>query len=406
MYKQIVSIVILILISINVFAQKSANLAPTPPMGWNSWNWFGKKEINETIVKEVIDAMVESGLKDAGYNYLVIDGGWRDNVLAPNGELLSHPVKFPNGIKPLAQYAHSKGLKIGVHTVPGTHDCIYDPVGGYGKEEVHIAQFVDWGIDFIKLDLCRFNGGWDEKVIKETYFKWRKLMDEKSSEPILLSISAYEWRDWYTEIGQMARTTNDIAAKVAGMSGTDAVFDGTIPKESNKWGTITMMKVADENNKWADKAGNGYWNDPDMMVIGDHGLTEIEQQTHFALWCVMSSPLFLGNDPRNMSPFEIELLTNKDAIAVNQDPTEQGKRIKQDGDAEVWVKNLKNGDLAILLLNRGEQTMNVSVNLSELGIIGEVTIKDIYERGVQRCTEKIIEKQLESHACNFLIINR
>ena len=138
-----------------IYAQKNPDLAKTPPMGWNSWNWFGKKEINEQVVREVIDAIVNQGLKDAGYTYVVVDGGWRDVKLDPDGKLVAHPVKFPHGIKPLADYAHSKGLKFGLHVVPGTHDCGGDPVGGFNREEIHVRQFVEWGLDFIKLDLCR-----------------------------------------------------------------------------------------------------------------------------------------------------------------------------------------------------------------------------------------------------------
>jgi alpha-galactosidase len=132
-------------------------LAPTPPMGWNSWNWWGKKEINEQVVRDTIDAMAANGLQEAGYEYIVIDGGWRDVKLDPDGKLLFHPEKFPNGIKPLADYAHSKGFKFGLHTCPGTHDCGGDKVGAWGIEEVHINQFVEWGLDFVKVDKCRFD---------------------------------------------------------------------------------------------------------------------------------------------------------------------------------------------------------------------------------------------------------
>ena len=154
-------------------------------MGWNSWNWHGKKEINEQVVRETIDAIVKKGLRDAGYNYVVIDGGWRDNKLGPAGELLPDPVKFPNGIKPLADYAHANGLKLGLHIVAGTNDCLGDPVGSYKHEEVHLGQMIEWGIDFLKLDLCRHlndpcsecekdESGWSEKLIHETYVKWSR----------------------------------------------------------------------------------------------------------------------------------------------------------------------------------------------------------------------------------------
>ena len=161
-------------------------------MGWNSWNWFGKNDINESLIYDVIDAMVDSGLRDAGYEYVVIDGGWRDVKLGEHGELLEHPIKFSKWIKPLADYAHSKGLKIGLHTVPGTHDCGGDPVGSYGNEEVHIQQFVDWDIDFIKLDKCKFRDCWDENTLKDTYFKWSNILKEKSKRNIVLNICAYK----------------------------------------------------------------------------------------------------------------------------------------------------------------------------------------------------------------------
>ena len=363
--------------SANSLAQKAApvvqgknqeNLAPTPPMGWNSWNWFGKKDINENIVREVIDAVVSEGLRDAGYVYVVVDGGWRDVKLGPNGELLPHPEKFPHGIKPLADYAHSKGLKFGLHTVPGTQDCGGDPVGGFGHEEIQIQQFVNWGIDFIKLDKCRYADGWNEDLLKETYIKWSNLL-KNCGRDIVLSISAYKWRDWYPAVGQMARTTGDIRARVGNPSKT-AVFD-SIP--------LSVMGISEENNKWARYAANGYWNDPDMMVTGEQGLTQEEQIVHFALWCIMSSPLFLGDDPRHMTKDEKDIILNRDAILVNQDPTEQGTRVQQSVDTEIWAKKLKNGNAAVLLLNRNKyESKDITLVLRDLGISRKVKIRDVY----------------------------
>jgi len=371
------------------------NLAPTPPMGWNSWNWFGKKDINEKIVREVIDAMVSEGLRDAGYIYVVVDGGWRDVKLGPNGELLPHPDKFPHGIKPLVDYAHSKGLKFGLHTVPGTHDCGGDPVGGYGHEEIQIRQFVDWGIDFIKLDKCRYADGWNEELLKDTYIKWSNLLN-KCGRDIILSISAYVWRDWYPETGQMARTTGDIRARVGNPSKT-AVFDSV---------KGSVMSIADENNKWAKYAGNGYWNDPDMMVTGDHGLTFEEQKVHFALWCIMSAPLFLGNDPRHMTQEEKEIILNKDAIKINQDPSGQGTRIKVEGDTEIWSKKLKDGNVAVLLLNLNKsETRNITLNPGDIGISKKVKIKDVYANKDLGSFSRSKSFQVKPHAGLFLIIN-
>lgn len=335
--------------------------APYPPMGWNSWNWHGKIEINEQVVRETIDAMAVHGLLDAGYKYVVVDGGWRDTTLGPNGELKAHPVKFPSGIKALADYAHARGFKFGLHTVPGRMDCGGDAVGGWGVEEVQIAQFVEWGVNFIKLDRCRLGPDlkWSEAQIEAVYRKWHRLLGE-APRPIMLSISAYEYRDWYREVSVMARTTLDIDARVSG----SAIFDRAEPQ----FNFLSVMRVADLNNQVADEAGVGFWNDPDMLVTGEQGLTEAEQQTHFALWCIMSSPLMLGNDPRFMTEFERDLITNPRLLAINQDPLEQGRRIIKTGMAEVWQKSLSDGGHALLLLNRNsEADQRFEIDLSVLG---------------------------------------
>jgi len=382
-------------VTIEVQSKNFKDLAVTPPMGWNSWNWFGKKDINEEIVTEVIDAMVNEGLRDAGYVYVVVDGGWRDNKLGPNGELMPNPDKFPHGIKPLADYAHSKGLKFGLHTVPGTHDCGGDPVGGYGHEEIQIQQFVDWGIDFIKLDKCKYADGWDEELLKDTYIKWSNLL-RKCGRDIVLSISAYKWRDWYPEAGQMARTTGDIKARVGNPSRT-AVFD-SIPH--------SVMGISDENNKWAKYAIDGYWNDPDMMVTGAQGLSLEEQKVHFALWCIMSSPLFLGNDPRHMTQDEKDIILNEDAILINQDPPEQGSRIKVEGDTEIWAKKLKDGNVAVLLLNRNKsENKNITLNLGDIGISQKVKIRDVYGKKDMGSFYKSFSKQIKPKAGLFIIID-
>ncbi len=374
-------------------AETNRLLAPTPPMGWNSWNWFGKEAINEQIVLEVMDAMVTNGLREAGYRYVVVDGGWRDTQLAPNGELQAHPVKFPHGMKRLADYAHSKGLKFGLHTVPGTHDCRGDAVGGFGREEAHVRQFVNWGLDFIKLDQCKYADGWDESLLQATYTKWSELL-RQSGRDIVLSISAYTWRAWYPQVGQMARTTGDIRGRI---HKGGAVFDGE--KRS-------VMQIADENNRAAAFAGNGYWNDPDMLVIGEQGLTLEEQKAHFALWCVMSAPLVLGSDPRAMTPSEKEIVLNRDCLAVNQDPTEQGRRIKTDGDAQVWAKQLAGGRHAVLLINCSPvEPKPITVTWAELGVLGKMKVKDVWgktELGVQ---ESALTQSTPPHASWLLLLS-
>ncbi len=389
-------IITILLQSLYGIGQDFKIIASTPPMGWNSWNWFGKKNINEEVIKECMDAVVAEGLLDAGYKYFVIDGGWRDTKLGPNGELLAHPVKFPNGIKPLSDYAHSLGLKFGLHTVPGTHDCSGDSVGGYGNEEVQIKQFVDWGLDFIKLDKCIYKPEWDENLLKETYEKWRDILD-KSGRDVVLNISAYKYRDWYPEVCEMARTTFDIGAK----ANYGAHFDYTEPEKN----FLSVMEVAEVNDKVAQYAGDGYWNDPDMMVIGNPGLTLDQQKAHFALWCIMSSPLFLGNDPRNMTPEEKAIITNKIAISINQDPTEQGKRVKVEDKAEVWAKKLSDGGMAVLLLNReSEKTKNIEISWKELGLEGEFNQYDVYTSKDLGKTHESISFEIGVQSGKFLLI--
>jgi alpha-galactosidase len=365
-------------------------LAPTPPMGWNSWNWFGKQAINEHIVREVVDAMADNGLRDAGYTYIVVDGGWRDTKLGPNGELLASPGKFPHGIKPLADYVHAKGFKFGLHTVPGTRDCGGDPVGGFGHEEIQVREFVDWGLDFIKLDKCRYDPGWTEDLLKSVYLRWSDLLAQ-GGRPIVLSISAYKWRDWYPQVGQMGRTTGDIRHHGG------ARFDG--PNGS-------VMKIADINNQSAAFAGPGYWNDPDMLVTGDQGLTQDEQKTHFALWCVMSAPLMLGDDPRQITPAEKEIVLNSGCIAIDQDPTEQGKRIKSDGQGEVWVKKLAGHRLAVLLLNRdAAETNRIGVSWKDLGLAEKMDVKDVYAKTDLGVQEGALTRSIAPHACCLLLLS-
>jgi len=378
-------------------------------MGWNSWNWHGKMDINEKIVRETIDAIVESGLKDAGYNYVIIDGGWRDVKTGPNGELLPHPVKFPGGIKPLADYAHIKGLKFGLHVVPGTHDCGGDPVGGFNREEVHLRQFLEWGVDFIKLDLCRQAAdpcincakdqrGWSEETLKETYIKWSTLL-KNCGRDILFSISAYQFRDWNPDYCNMSRTTQDIKARIHG----GAIFDS--PSRENT-GFLSVMTTAELNNISANAAGNGYWNDPDMMVTGDHGLSKTEQESHFALWCIMSSPLFLGNDPRIMSQDEKELVTNIEMITINQDPTCQGKKIKTSDNTQVWAKELVNGNIAILFLNLNAAKKSISINLAELGLSGKIRARDVINGKDLGNFKRSITVQADTHQGIFMLLSK
>lgn len=411
----LISIVLLLISSLG-FSQTDKCLAPTPPMGWNSWNFHGKENINESIIIETIDAIVESGLREAGYEYIIIDGGWRTSELGPEGELVVHPQKFPNGIKPLADYAHSKGLKFGLHTVPGTHDCGKNKVGGLGHEEVHIKQFVDWSLDFVKVDKCeysldenpdyprsdkRWKKGWeDENTIQTVYENWSNLL-ENCGRDILFSISAYKYRDWYPQTCNMARTTPDIKSKKSG----GAEFDGGIGKELKQGGLYSVMEVASLNNLSAEFAGNCYWNDPDMLAIGNQGLTTEQQKVHFALWCIMTSPLILGNDPRNMSDEETDMISNELAISINQDPCEQGKRLTPEGKSEIWGKKLSNGNMAFLLLNR-DTTESAEFNLkfTDYGFPGKVKVTNVYKKEILTKKTRLLSATVKPQSGIFILV--
>jgi len=359
-------------------------LAPTPPMGWNSWNWWGKNNINEQVVRDTIDAMVEKGLLAVGYEYIVVDGGWRTTKLTDQGQLIAHPEKFPSGMKALADYAHAKGFKFGLHTCPGTHDAGGDKVGSWGIEEIHFNQCVEWGLDFIKLDKCQFHvpgasepltkkdryDGWNiGSNLVDAYTRWYNLI-KASGRPIVFSASAQTFYEWYPKLTQMGRTTGDVGARSQG----GARFDEAPPVN------YSVMANAEKNNDFIAYADNGYWNDPDMLVTGDQGLTLEEQKAHFALWCIMTSPLMLGSDPITMSNEELKIVANKTAIAINQDPAEQGKRIVQNGTAEIWVKKLTDGKVAALLLNRDKQrTQNIVLPFKQIGIKDEQSVLDVYE---------------------------
>lgn len=407
-------VILPILIFICLFDLEAQNkkqpVAPTPPMGWNSWNWFGKNDIDEKLIVETIDAIACSGLKDAGYKYVVVDGGWRDKTLGEHGELLVNLGKFPHGMKYLADYAHSKGLKFGLHTVPGTHDCGCDKVGGLGHEEVQLNQFVSWGIDFIKLDRCRYtydenpnfprndkrwNEGWkDTAVIRNVYKKWYDLI-QKSKREILFSASVYEFWNWYPEYCQMGRTTGDIRSIQTG----GANFFDTNKKPKGH----SVMAIAEINNKYSSYAGNGYWNDPDILVVGSQGLTINEQKIHFALWCIMSAPLMLGNDVRNMNVQEKDILLNKDCIEIDQDPTEQGVKVLDKDSIQIWHKKLKKGN-AFLLINLSSKEKDITLNTKQFNIPGNARIKDVYLHKVLDKPKKELILKTTPVSCHFLLI--
>ena len=339
-------------------------LAKTPPMGWNSWNVF-HGNINETQIKQIADAMVSSGMKDAGYVYLNLDDNWMANPARDaNGNLRADPTRFPNGIKALADYVHAKGLKLGIYGDRGTMTCMNIPQSGSrGYEERDAKTFASWGIDYLKYDNCNVPNGSDQKA---DYKKMQTAL-ANCGRPIVFSICAWGYASWMPETGNLWRTTGDI---------TDKWDNG------NEWfrGIINLI---DDNSKFTSSAKPGAWNDPDMLEIGNGGCTTEEYRTQMSMWCMMASPLIAGNDIRTMNQTTKDILLNKEVIAINQDPAGvQGSRVKSSNGLEIWVKPLGTDGTtkAVALLNRNSSTSNITVNWSDVGLTGSISVRDLWAK--------------------------
>ncbi len=322
--------------------QKAEGLAQTPPMGWNSWNTFGV-DIDENLVIGVVDSMASMGFRDAGYNYVVIDDGWMLKQRDKNGNLVADPAKFPHGIKYLADYVHSKGMKFGIYNCAGTQTCGGYP-GGRGHEYQDALLYASWGVDFLKYDWCSHGNLTSDAA----YTTMRDALYE-TGRPILFSIC--EWGDtepwfWAEEIGHMWRISGDIFP----CFDCEDRHDDGLPTQWSAWGVMKILNIRN-NDTLRRHAHVGAWNDFDMMEVGN-GMSLSEDRSHFALWALLSSPLMLGNDVRKTSKETLEILTNKEIIAVNQDALGiQGFKYKQGNNIEVWVKPLQNNEWAICFLN-------------------------------------------------------
>src|ERR1019366_1953933 len=309
------------------------SLARTPPMGWNSWNKFACN-VTEDAVRSVADAMVKSGMKDAGYQYIVIDDCWQISR-DPDGNILADPKRFPSGIKALADYVHSLGMKFGIYSDAGTKTCGGRP-GSRGYEFQDARTYARWGVDYLKYDWCSTDG----QTTQESYTLMRDAL-QLAGRPIVFSLC--EWGNskpwtWAPAVGHLWRTTTDIKDIWEGkMTGNGA----------------GVVNIADMQVDLADFAGPGHWNDPDMLEVGNGGMNNTEYRSHFSLWCIMAAPLIAGNDIAAMKPEIHDILTNKDVIAADQD---------------VFVKPLAGGAVALLLLNRGAAEQTISVTWEQLGL--------------------------------------
>ncbi len=325
-------------------AQKFEGLALTPPMGWNSWNTFGT-DINEKLVRDIADAFITLGLKDAGYEYIVLDDGWMTMERDANGNLVADPKKFPSGMKALADYVHSKGLKFGLYNCAGNKTCAGYP-GSRGHEYQDARLYASFGVDYLKYDWC--NTG---KInAEEAYITMRDAL-YAAKRPVVFSICEWGQNEpwtWAKNVGHLWRVSGDIGPC------WDCEFGhGT-------WSSLGVWRIINLRKGIRSASGPGHWNDFDMMEVGN-GMTAAEDRVHFGMWSMLASPLMMGNDLRKASKETIETLTNKEVIAVNQDKLgSQGFRFMDEGGIEIWIKPLSGEDWAMIFVNMKDSPVNLN----------------------------------------------
>jgi len=346
----------------------SSTLALTPPMGWNSWNKFACN-VSEDMIRSMADAVVKSGMKDAGYEYVNIDDCWQVRRDA-QGNIVADPQRFPHGMKAVGDYIHSLGLKFGVYSDAGSKTCAGRP-GGLGHEYQDAIQYAAWGVDYLKYDWCNTT----TQDAKASYANMRAALDS-SGRSIVLSIcewgTAKPWL-WGKEVGgNLWRTTDDINDRWGG------------PQKWPSGGCCSygVTGILDQQVGLASYAGLGHWNDPDMLEVGNGGMTDTEYRAHFSLWAILAAPLIAGNDLRDMRSEIHDILTNKEVIAVDQDPFgREGERVWKNGDLEVWAKQLKDGSRAVVLLNRGSEVQEIAADWEDLGYPSHLSasVRDLWQ---------------------------
>lgn len=349
----------------------------TPQMGWNSWNHY-RCNVNETIVKSAADAFIANNLPKFGYKYVNVDDCWagsRDS----NDVIQPDPTTFPN-FQGMIDYVHLQGLLFGLYSDAGNKTCAGRP-GSLGYEKEDALTYAEWKVDYLKYDNCNSDG----IDPKERYPVMRDALNA-TGRHIFFSLCEWGVEDpatWAPEVGNSWRTTGDI---------------------SDNW--ETMINRADLNNAWAKYAGPYGWNDPDMLEIGNGGMTSTEYETHFSLWCLMKAPLLIGCDVTNMSPDTLRILTNQDAIDISQDPLgEQGYKVKSDGILEVWAGNVTqpSAGSAVILLNRGNVTADVTAYWSDIGINPDVEaeVYDLWKHQKVGTVMDFVTASVPSHGVAF-----
>jgi alpha-galactosidase len=346
----------------------ASGLAPTPPMGWNSWNKF-MQNVSESLIKTVADSMAGNGMKDAGYRYVNIDDTWSDHARAADGSLQSDPSRFPGGIKALADYVHdpARGLKLGIYGDRGDETCGHYP-GSQGHEAQDAQTFAGWGVDYLKYDNCSTTQNTDTPAMMQVNYTAMHdglaTAQQASGQPIVYAICAWGFYEWGVPLGQLWRTTGDI---------------------QDSWTSIYANLFATQ--PLAAYAGPNAWNDPDMLEVGVKygagGMTLDEYRSHFTMWAITASPLIAGNDVRDghMPPEILEILTNKDVIALDQDHFAlQAGLVRRDGEVSVWAKPLDgNGLRGVALLNGSDAAADITVSFQEIGLAGgSAKLRDLW----------------------------
>lgn len=345
----------------------SAGLAPTPPMGWNSWNRFGC-DVNDRMAREMADVMVSSGMRDAGYTYLNLDDCWMARERDGQGRLVPDPAKFPEGLKPVADYVHERGLKFGVYADAGTKTCAGYP-GSLGHEQVDARSFAEWGVDYLKYDNCNN----DNTPAADRYGAMGRALRE-SGRKIVFAICEWgherPWEGWGRKVGgHLWRTTRDI-------------------RDSwESWTALLDLQVGLEEH-----SGPNGWNDPDMLEVGNGGMADHEGRAHFTLWALLNAPLLAGNDLRAMSPVTRETLLNREVVEVNQDwGGKQGHKVHDDGAQEVWLKPMSDGSAAVVLFNRAEAQVEIRTDVDTAGLpsAAEYRVRDLWSKQESRTTGEL-----------------
>lgn len=365
MIKQVKIYILLIsFLGINASGMAQKTLVPTPPMGWMSWYTF-IDHIDEKSIISIADAMVKTGLKDAGYTMVQLDDGWMAKNRDSQGRQYADPIKFPRGIKYLADYLHKKGLKLGIYSSNGSLTCAGYP-GSYNHEEIDAQTYADWGVDYLKYDACGKKEGHSDQELNMRMIS----AIQKTGHPMLYEVCVFSRGDthlWASKIATMWRTGGDIVQEIH--------LNPVVTYQL--WYNNLQQVVGKE-----DYAGNGHWNDPDNLIVGyvrNNKQTLAEQKAQFSFWSLIAAPLMLSADVRNMTPAIKNILLNKEVIAINQDKAgKQGKRIINNDNYEIWMKELADGSKCIILFNKKETESELTVNLKDINLVGKYKLRDLW----------------------------